>query len=285
MHEPRHTYTWVTSHIWMSHSYEWVTSRIWIGHMCSARDSHRMMRHVFAWHIRCVAQERVCVCVCDTSVCDKDVSHACAIWKCLCVCVWHIRCVAQVCVCVCVTHPFCTSLCVCATHPTYSCRTYAIHVARVNEITTHIHNQTTTHSTYAYTPQLCTLFLNTKCLYESDMTPAHVRDEYEKDHYTLFYIINLYIIYFIHCLFRVLFILYIMILITANFSYMMDKITASHTLWMRLLHATSWIHAWLMSYIMDEITTHSYKLRIYTFFISYIIHFIERDYYTLLFIS
>jgi len=168
MIESCHTYEWVMSHICMSHvthihdsrhTYEWVTH---------TNES----RHTYEWVI-CVAQETltewcamclrdtsdvwrksVCVCMCVTRVCDTDESHACAIWKCVCVCVWHIRCVAQVCVCVCVAHPNCTSLCVCATHPTYSCRTYAIHVARVNEITTHIHNQATTHSTYAYTPQL-----------------------------------------------------------------------------------------------------------------------------------
>ena len=150
----------VMTHIWLSHvthmneschTYAWATSHIYMIHVTHMNESHIRMSHVthmnesYVWRKRHSQNDAPCVCV----------THPmCGARVCVCVCVWHIRCVAQVCVCVCVAHPNCTSLCVCATHPTYSCRTYAIHVARVNEITTHIHNQATTHSTYAYTPQL-----------------------------------------------------------------------------------------------------------------------------------
>jgi len=50
----RHTYDWVTSHIWMSHithmneshhTYEWVTSQIWINHGTHMNES----RHTYEW--------------------------------------------------------------------------------------------------------------------------------------------------------------------------------------------------------------------------------------------
>ena len=62
MNESRHTYEWVTSHIWMrhvahmneshhtyewdtSHTYEWVTSHIWMSHVTRTNES----RHTYEW--------------------------------------------------------------------------------------------------------------------------------------------------------------------------------------------------------------------------------------------
>ena len=54
MNESRHSYEWVTPHIWMSHvthmnesrhTYEWVTSLIWMSHVTHMNES----RHTYEW--------------------------------------------------------------------------------------------------------------------------------------------------------------------------------------------------------------------------------------------
>ena len=91
MTESRHTYEWVTSHMWMSH--EWATSHIWmnqstprnimrmsqswVSHVTHKNESRHTYERVVS-HMRCV-MPHTHMCMCDTHTlvsCYKHEYHA-----------------------------------------------------------------------------------------------------------------------------------------------------------------------------------------------------------------